>query len=133
MKLKASQALEFVQDLKSGLTDHDLRNKYGLSERKFYAYKAIALDIIAKENAGRATQGRRISARQVLSDLRSGVDDERLMSKYDLVPRQLQSVFRQLISAGLITPMELSKRLSITKSQVMEAFVEMGKAIRELD
>jgi hypothetical protein len=91
------------------------------------------LDIIAKKSVSREAQGRRISARQILSDLRSGVDDEGLMTKYDLVPRQLQSVYRQLISAGLMTPMELSNRLSITKSQVREAFVEMGKAIRELD
>jgi hypothetical protein len=61
------------------------------------------------------------------------MDDEALMTKYDLVPRQLQSIFRQLISAGLMTPMELSTRLSITKSQVREAFLEMGKAVSDLD
>jgi hypothetical protein len=124
---------EFVAGLQSGLTDEALRSKYGLSNREFYKYKALALDIIAKKNAGRASPGRRISARQVLSDLRSGMDDEGLMTKYDLVPRQLQSVYRQLISAGIMTPMELSSRLSVTKSQAREAFVEMGKAIRELD
>jgi hypothetical protein len=69
----------------------------------------------------------------VLADIKSGMDDEQLMIKYDLLPRQLQSVFRQIINAGLSTPMEMSQRLSITKSQVREAFVEMGKAIRELD
>ena len=133
MKLKPSLAREFVADLQSGLPDEALRSKYGLSERKYYAYKAIALDIIAKKIASRVSQGRRISARQILTDLRSGLNDEELMAKYDLVPRQLQSVFRQLISAVLMTPMELSNRLSITKSQVREAFVEMGKAIKELD
>ena len=58
---------------------------------------------------------------------------KQLMVKYNLLPRHLQSAFRQIINAGLITPLELSNRLKITKSQVREAFVEMGKAIKELD
>ena len=61
------------------------------------------------------------------------MDDEALMIRYGLQPRQLQNAFRQIINAGLATPMELSKRLSITKSQVTDAFKEMGKAVAELD
>jgi hypothetical protein len=133
MKLNDSVAREFVRDLQRGLTDEALRGKYGLSEREFYKYKALALEAIAKKTAGRQVQGRRVSAKQILSDLRSGVDDEGLMVKYEFTPRQLQSVYRQLINAGLVTPMELASRLSITKNQVREAFVEMGKAVRELD
>jgi hypothetical protein len=115
------------------MSDAALQEKYGLSREKFYLYKATALDIIAKEDSKKSERKIRISGKQLLKDIQSGMDDEALMIKYDLAPRQLQSAFRKIISAGLATPMELSHRLSITKSQVREAFVEVGKAIKELD
>ena len=39
----------------------------------------------------------------------------------------------QIIKSGLMGPLELGNRLAMTTSQVSEAFVEMGKAVRELD
>jgi uncharacterized protein (DUF433 family) len=128
-----SRAQEFVQDVASGMSDADLQLKFGLSTEKFYFYKATAMDVIAKHKQQNAKTRRVISAKQVLADIRSGMDDEQLMVKYDLLPRQLQNVFRQIIHAGLATTKEMSGRLSITKSQVRDAFVEMGKAIKELD
>ncbi len=130
---RGTRAHEFVEDVKAGMNDSALREKYGLWSQKFYFYKATAMDIIAQQRQETAKNRRKISAKNVLEDIRSGMDDEQLMIKYDLLPRQLQSVLRQIISAGLATPMEMSRRLSITKSQVREAFVEMGKAIKELD
>jgi hypothetical protein len=127
------KAREFVADVRAGISDETLQKKYGLSRRKFYLYKASALDIIAKEHAQKPKRSIRISAKEFLIDIRSGMDEEALMIKHGLLPRQLQSAFRQIINAGLATPMELSKRLSITKSQVREAFVDVGKAIAELD
>ncbi|HMK34928.1 MAG TPA: hypothetical protein VK463_07680 [Desulfomonilaceae bacterium] len=130
---EGTRAHEFVQDVKAGMNDAALQTKYGLSSKKFYFYKATAMDIIAKQQQENAKSRRKISAKKVLGDIRSGMEDDQLMTKYDLSPRQLQTVLRQIINAGLATPMEMSGRLSITKSQVREAFVEMGKAIRELD
>jgi hypothetical protein len=124
---------KFLKDIQSGLSDELLQRKYNLSGRKFYLYKAAALDFLAKKKAEHSLTKRKISAKQVLNDITSGIDDQGLMTKYGLSSRQLQSIFRQIISAGLATPMELSDRLSITKSQVTEAFQEVGKAIRELD
>jgi hypothetical protein len=74
-----------------------------------------------------------INARNVLEDLRNGIDDEGLMVKYNLSYRQLQRLFRKLILAEYISPMELAERLCVTKSQVMEAFVDMQRAMDELD
>jgi hypothetical protein len=128
-----STTAKFLRDIKAGMSDDILQKKYNLAGKKFYLYKAAALDYLAKKRAESSPVKRRISARQVLNDLNSGIDDQGLMTKYDLSPRQLQSIFRQIISAGLATPMELSGRLSITKSQVTEAFEEVGHAIRELD
>ncbi|MGB6064807.1 MAG: hypothetical protein WBG50_08355 [Desulfomonilaceae bacterium] len=68
-----------------------------------------------------------VSAHDVVQDIRSGMDDEALMTKYRLSFRQLQRVFRKIIVGGFIGPMELAERLCVTKSQVSEAFVEMKK------
>ena len=135
MKSKQSniKTREFVQDVTDGLNDTALQPKYRLPSNKFYLYKATVLDIIAKKRAEKSKNKIKINAKQLLVDIWSGMDDEALMVKYNLLPRHLQSAFRQMINTGLITPLELSNRLKITKSQVREAFVEMGKAIKELD
>jgi len=136
-KMKISQskmrAHQFVADVRAKISDETLQKKYGFPSTKFYFYKASALDIIAKEDAQKSKARIRIDAKKFLTDIHSGMDDEALMIRYGLQPRQLQNAFRQLINAGLATPLELSKRLSITKSQVTDAFKEMGKAIAELD
>jgi len=74
-----------------------------------------------------------ISAKDVLDDLRSGLDDEGFMRKYGLSYRQLQNLFRKMIKAGLVTPMELAERLCVTQSQVTEALKQVNKALEELD
>ncbi len=126
-------ASEFVEDVRIGMSDVALQRKYAISTRKFYLYKATALDIIAKEKAQGSKSRIKINASQFLDDIRSGMDDDTLMAKYNLIPRNLQTAFRKVIEKGLITPLELCNRLKVTKSQVREAFLEMGKAIRELD
>ena len=125
-------AEDFIKDVASGLTDEDLQKKYRVSGRKFTLYKATALDIIAK-NKRKDPGKRKLKAQEFLKDVKRGMSDNELMGKYLLSRRALQSALRQLIELRLATPLELSNRLSITKSQVREAFVEMGKAIKELD
>lgn len=74
-----------------------------------------------------------INAREVLEDLQNCMDDEALMIKYNLSYRQLQRLFRKLIMGEYITAVELAQRLCVTKSQVTEAFVDMQRAMDELD
>ncbi|MDQ7784373.1 MAG: hypothetical protein RDU20_15915 [Desulfomonilaceae bacterium] len=133
MRLGKDKVREFLDDIKAGMSDIALQEKYALSGNEFRVAKASALDFIRAIRDKSAKPARRISARSFLNDVTSGVDDQTLMSKYDLTQRELQSLFRQLIDAGLVTPLELANRLEITKSQVAEAFAEMGKAIDELD
>ena len=125
-------AEDFIKDVASGMADEDLQKKYRVSGRKFTLYKATALDIIAK-NKRKNPSKRKLKAQEFLKDVKMGMSDNELMGKYLLTRRALQSALRQLIELRLATPMELSNRLSITTSQVREAFVEMGKAIKELD
>lgn len=75
----------------------------------------------------------KISVKQVLQDIRSGMDDEELMKKYSLSNRQVQRLFRKMIAEGFMSPMELANRLCVTKSQVTEAIDQMKKAIDEID
>jgi hypothetical protein len=125
-------AENFIRDVASGMADEDLQEKYRVSGQKFILYKATALDIIAK-NKRKNPNKRKLKAKDFMKDVKRGMGDNELMEKYLLSRRALQSALRQLIELGLATPLELSNRLSITKSQVREAFVEMGKAIKELD
>jgi len=124
---------EFIKDVDAGLRDEDLMTKYGLSRSAFYKYKAAAKDILAKEKSASEKHKLRINARQFLHDVKAHMDDQALMEKYHITQRQLQSLLRQLIQAGLMSALELANRLKVTQSQVTEAFEEMGKAIKELD
>jgi hypothetical protein len=53
---------------------------------------------------------RRVSAREALADIRSGMADAALMKKYKLLPRGLQSLFDKLIIGGLIDLAEMEQR-----------------------
>jgi|GEM_PF-1809738 len=74
-----------------------------------------------------------ISAQEVLNDLTSGLDDQGFMIKYELNYRQLQRLFRKMIQAGYVSPLELAERLCVTQSQVTEAFDVVKSAVKELD
>ena len=61
---------------------------------------------------------RKITAREVLRDIRSGLSDQDLMEKYTLSAQGLQSVFHKLVNAGVITQPELDDRVPITERTV---------------
>ena len=58
---------------------------------------------------------RKITAREVLRDIRSGLSDQDLMEKYTLSAQGLQSVFHKLVNAGVITQAELDDRVPISE------------------
>lgn len=133
-KLSREEGRQFIQDVKVGMSDEDLTKKYGLSGKMLILHKMAAkdrIDRMAEREAGNKL--RSISAKQLLSDLRAGLDNDELMLRHELSPRQLQQALRQIIAAKLMTPIELANRLSITKSQVTEAFQEVEKAMKELE
>jgi hypothetical protein len=51
-----------------------------------------------------------IYAKEILNDIRSGMDDVNLMHKYKVTVKGLESVFRKLFAAGLISRQELDAR-----------------------
>ncbi|MCA1960479.1 MAG: hypothetical protein LDL33_06765 [Desulfomonile sp.] len=66
---------------------------------------------------------RTISAGEILSDLRSGLNDNDLMQKYRLSARALESIFGKLLQAGLLAQSELDARLDVSQRTVaLEVF-----------
>ena len=64
---------------------------------------------------------RKITAKEVLADVKAGYDDSELMSKYNLSSQGLQSCFNKMITANLITRQEIDARVPD-----MERTVELG-------
>ena len=60
----------------------------------------------------------RLNAREVVADIRSGLSDEQLMSKYGLSAKGLTALFDKLAAANLISRGELEARMSHRESTV---------------
>ncbi len=54
---------------------------------------------------------RQLSAKEILADIRSGMDDAALMEKYKLSAQGLQSVFRKFIAMDVLKQTELDSRV----------------------
>lgn len=65
---------------------------------------------------------KRINGREVLADIRSGIDDAGLMEKYGLSSRGIIQLMGKLVSAGLLTPAELADRRSLAKTIYFPVF-----------
>ncbi|MFC1834588.1 PilZ domain-containing protein, partial [Thermodesulfobacteriota bacterium] len=70
---------------------------------------------------------KKIRASDFASDIRSGLRDSRLMEKYGLSSKGLQSAFRKLVEAGIMDESELRER-----SRAIEDTVDINE-IRLLD
>ncbi|MDQ7783757.1 MAG: hypothetical protein RDU20_12810 [Desulfomonilaceae bacterium] len=46
----------------------------------------------------------KVSTKEILADIRAGMDESELMAKYRLSPQNLQTVFRKLAQAGYLDP-----------------------------
>lgn len=61
---------------------------------------------------------RRITAREMLVDVRQGISDPALMEKYKLSAQGLQSVFQKLLKAGVMTQAQLDARNPLSERTV---------------
>jgi len=61
---------------------------------------------------------RKITGREVLKDIKAGMDDPALMEKYKLSAQGLQSVFNKLVNAGVLTQSELDTRVPVSERTV---------------
>ena len=58
-----------------------------------------------------------ISAKEILTDIKAGMDDSALMQKYGLPEKNLQSVFKKLVDAGILKQGELDTRAAILRKR----------------
>jgi uncharacterized protein (DUF433 family) len=112
-KIKAGDA---VRDIRSGMTDSQLMEKYGLSAKglqslvlKLLEVKAITPAEINQRRAAYhdTTVTQRIDAMDIVKDIRSGMTDSELMKKYDLSSEGLQFVLQTVTDTQVITVDEL--------------------------
>lgn len=65
---------------------------------------------------------KKIKAKELLNDIRAGMDDESLMHKYGLSAKGILQAMNRLIWEGLMSPCELSERKSVAKTVYMPIF-----------
>lgn len=65
---------------------------------------------------------RKISARQILADLRAGMTDRELMEKHNCSPESLRYIFKRLVEWGLMTELQYYQRLGLAESDLFRAF-----------
>jgi uncharacterized protein (DUF433 family) len=112
-RIKAGDA---IRDIRSGMSDSELMEKYELSAeglqslvRKLLEVKAITSAEIDQRRAAYhdTTIIQRIDEEQFIEDIRSGMSDAELMKEYALSHDGLRRVFQMLTEANAITVEEL--------------------------
>lgn len=78
-----------------------------------------------------------IDAKQVIEDIRSGMDDLALMEKYNLSPRGLESLVRKLADAGIIRQISAKDllrdiRSGMTNKELMKKYKLSAKALKSV-
>jgi uncharacterized protein (DUF433 family) len=93
------EALAMIRDIRSGMTDPDLMDKYRLSR------------IELEHTKRRLVERRERMAEDIVNDIRSGMTDLDLMSKYQISSKGLQLAFSKLVKGKFIGRSEIEKRL----------------------
>ncbi|MGO9122771.1 MAG: pentapeptide repeat-containing protein [Desulfomonilaceae bacterium] len=129
------KALEAVQSIRSGMDDASLMEKFNISlkglhilfnqlvasgllqrseleERMSLACGTVIIDPYRAKWPDSLFKKLLINAEEALNCIRSGMSDTALMRKYRLSTKGLQSLFRKLLTAKLISQSELDERVS---------------------
>jgi hypothetical protein len=128
MQINSRQAVEAIR---SGMSDLALMEKFALSARGLQrlfkklvaageleqlevharllaSQQSHVVDLIISQRVH--TKKARIEADQAIRDIRAGVSDSELMQKYNVSAKGLESLFRKLLAASLISRRELAGR-----------------------
>jgi len=113
IRIKAGDA---ARDIRSGMTDSELMEKYGLSAKglqslvlKLLEVKAISSAEInqRREAYHDTTVIQQMREEDIIKDIRSGMSDSDLMKKHALSSDGLRRIFQTLIEANALTAEEL--------------------------
>lgn len=125
------KAAEAVRDIRSGMSDAELMEKYSLSSKGLeslfrklvqageimqaeldqrllgtHSSHYVDLDTLVQPSDAKC----RITAVEAMEDIRSGMSDAALMKKYDMSVQGLSSLFRKLLLSGKMEQAELDRR-----------------------
>jgi hypothetical protein len=140
-KLVAKGLLTRAQmDQRADLTDTAVTKAFVETNRSIAELGATDSQIVnlpkitaEPEEVTTATVSRTISVRLFLNDVKHGMTDEALMSKYSLNPRQLEFMYQRLVDANLMTVEQLYERVGMYGSAITKAFAEVYNSMTELD
>lgn len=92
------RAKDLIRDIRSGMTDAELVQRYKLSESQLYRLRQ------------RLPEAGRIQIKEMVADVRSRATDFELCHKYDLVVDELPLVLEKLVDLGALREDELKER-----------------------
>ena len=94
-----------VKDIKEGASREDLMRKYSLSARGiqdlFKQLREAGIKFPDNGN-GKSHSPRRINVSALIRDIKSGMDRQSLITKYDISNKQLRKIFNRLERSGMI-------------------------------
>ncbi|MBI5569621.1 MAG: hypothetical protein HY914_06710 [Desulfomonile tiedjei] len=132
-------AKSVLDDIRSGLDDAALMQKYNLSAKGLQSlFGKLVKAGLLHESYGSDKDGqgliapsapREVSAKDVISDIRSGMSDRGLMKKYRLSGKGVQNLFEQLLQAGLIKEADLDENKLSRETTVELAEEELGATL----
>jgi hypothetical protein len=108
-----------LQSLFAQLVTAGILRRAELEKRLFLSHASVVVDMESAELLPPQGAKPRIDAAEALTSLRSGIDDAALMKKYNLSVKGLQSLFKKLTDAGLISETQLSQRSSTGENSVL--------------
>jgi uncharacterized protein YjbI with pentapeptide repeats/predicted transcriptional regulator len=107
-----------LQSLFTQLIAAGILRRSELEERLPLSYGSVIVDVESAELPSSKGSKPRIDAAEALNCLRLGMDYAALMKEYNLSVKGLQSLFRKLSVAGLISEAQLSRRMSTANMSV---------------
>ncbi len=75
----------------------------------------------------------KLSAKEVVQDIRDGVDDKTLMEKYNLTAEWIPILFAKLVEAGALTQAELDKRTLVSEWAELADDSDIGEFEKTVD
>lgn len=123
MREREIKPREAVEDIRAGLDDQALMEKYKLTEKGLqYLFDELAdLGFITREeHRDVKLPKRKISAADFVDDIRSGMSQVAIMEKYALSSKGLVSAYQKLVSAGILQPEEVLENRDRVEIDVVE-------------
>ncbi|MDQ7781338.1 MAG: PilZ domain-containing protein [Desulfomonilaceae bacterium] len=109
-----------LDDIRAGLDNSALKRKHRLSSEGLQSIfddlvAAGALEMVDNEYVIPAV--RRLSAGNIVNDIRAGMNNAELMEKYALTPKQLKTTFDILVGSNAVNREEIRDDLSLTPDE----------------